>query len=42
MLAQNVLKKFDPKPSETVFSTVFLDNLRPEVDSYVISRVAVE
>ena len=34
--------EFNPKPSESAFPTVFRCNFRPEVDSDVISAVAVD
>ena len=37
-----MLKKFHPKPSEAVISTVFHNNFLSEVDSDVLSGVAVE
>ena len=33
----HLLEKFNPKPSEATFSTFFCDNIRPDVDSDVIS-----
>ena len=41
--AETVLEKFHQKPSQAVFSTVFIrDNSPPEVDSDAISGVAVD
>ena len=42
ILALTALEKFHPKPSETVFSTGFPYNFWPEVDTDVISDVAVD
>ena len=44
ILAKIVLEKFDPKPSEAAFSSIYsnTDKCRPEVAGDVISCLAVE
>ena len=42
ILAWTVLEKFNPKPSEATFSTVFPYNFRPEVDNDLVSDMAVD
>ena len=42
ILAQTVLEKFDPKPSEAALSIYVRDDSRPNVASNVISGEAVE
>ena len=42
VLAQTVVDKCHPKPSEAVFSTVFRYNFRPKLVTDVISGVAIE
>ena len=43
ILASTVLDKFDPKPSDAAFSTVFFrDSFQRETGSDVISGVAME
>ena len=41
-MAQTVLEKFHPKPSQAAFSTVLnVDNCQPDVDSEIISGAVV-